>query len=185
MENTEMNETPSYWNSVLIASLITAAILTVMGTISQYMTISSEPTGSSFGAAQLVGILVCLIGAIGGILATRHYAKQFDITFTLGKGAVIGLLTGLIAVIFSTILGLLWNYVIDPGLAQAVYDWQIANLEANPNLTAEMVEQQIAFIPEPGSTTAMITQFGIGLVMFGILNLLTGLIGAKVFASEE
>ena len=41
------------------------------------------------------------------------------------------------------------------------------------------------FIPDPGSLSTLIWTMGIGIVAVGILNLISGIIGAKVFASEE
>lgn len=185
MENLENEQVQaSYWNSVTIGGFIIAIIMSVMGLVSQYMTISSEPTGAQFNMASLLGTVACLIAAVGGIISTRHYAKTYDITFPIGTGALIGFLTGAAGVILSTIISVIWTSVIDPGLNQAVYDWQIANLEAQ-NLPAEQMEMAMSFMPEPGSMTTLLVQAGIGLVVIGILNLVTGMIGAKLFASED
>lgn len=175
---------PSYWNSVFIGGLTVAIIMAVMGLISQYMMIGSEPSGSPFNMSQAIGSASCLFGAIGGFIATRHYAKTFDVKFKLGKGAIIGLLAGVVGVLISTVITVIWTYLIDPELNQAVYDWNIANLEAM-NLPQEQYEMQKSFIPEPGSTTALLIATGVGMAMMGVLNLISGLIGAKVFASEE
>tara|TARA_R110000868_G_scaffold411500_1_gene704769 strand:- start:2255 stop:2815 length:561 start_codon:yes stop_codon:yes gene_type:complete len=185
MEHETMeNQNPSYWTSVLIGGLIVGFITTIMSLGSQYMTIGSEPTGSSINLTQIIGILSCLVGAIGGVIATRHYAKEFDITFPIGKGALIGFLAGVVAVAFSSVIGVIWTYLIDPDLNQAFYDWQIANLEAQ-NMTDDQMEMAMGFIPKPGSTSALIWTVGIGLVVMGALNAISGLIGAKIFASEE
>ena len=182
MEHEAMqNENPSYWNSVLIGALISGLILSILGSISQYMTIASEPTGSSFTLGQAVGSFACLLAAIGGFIATRHYAKEYDITFPIGKGAVIGLLTGVFAMVVSTAITWIWTSFVDPDINQAVYDWSIANLEAQ-GMTDDQLEMAKGFIPEPGISVFTI---GIGLVMLGILNTISGLIGAKVFASED
>src|SRR5690554_6990070 len=102
MENEQVQS--SYWNSVLIASLITALVVTVISLIGGYMTINSEPSGTIFSTMQVVGILSCLIGAMGGVIATWHYAKEFNVTFTVGRGALIGLLVGLVTTIISVVL---------------------------------------------------------------------------------
>jgi len=180
----EQNSQPSYWPSVMIGALIIGLIMSVLGIVSQYMTIGSEPTGSAFSLAQGVGTLACLIAAIGGIISTRHYAKENEITFPIGKGALIGFMTGLVGVLISTVISLIWQYVIDPELNQAVYDWSIRNLEAM-NLPAEQLEMQMNFIPEPGAMSSLLWAVGIGIVAVGILNLISGIIGAKIFAAEE
>ncbi len=174
-------ENPSYWTSVMIGGLIAAVILSVLGLISQYMTISSEPTGSSFGLSQAIGTFACLFGAIGGFIATRHFAKEYDITFPIGKGALIGLLAGVVAVVISTAITWIWTSFIDAELNQAFYDWSIANLEAQ-NMTDDQLEMAKGFIPDPGISVVTVL---ISLAMMGILNAISGLIGAKVFASEE
>lgn len=71
----------------MVGALIIGLVMSVLGIISQYMTINSEPIGSSFTLAQGIGTFACLIGAIGGFIATRHYAKENEITFPIGKGA--------------------------------------------------------------------------------------------------
>ncbi len=182
MENEEMK--PSYWPSVLYGAIIIGVIMVLMSIGSQYMTIGSEPTGAQFTLPQLIGTLVCFIAAIGGVLAARHYAKTHDITFPIGTGALIGFLTGVVGVAISAVVSLIWTKVVDPGLNQAVYDWQVANLEAQ-NLPEAQMEMSLSFIPDPTSMSAFFIATGISLVVIGILNALTGMIGAKIFASEE
>ena len=89
------NTNPSYWASVGIAGLIFGILVFVLGLVITYITINSEPTGSMLSPMQFVGVLVCLIGAFGGMLATWHYAREYDVAFTLGTGALIGLFAGI------------------------------------------------------------------------------------------
>lgn len=180
----EQDTQHSYWPSVMIGALIIGLILSILGIISQYMTINSEPTGTAFSLAQGIGTMACLFAAVGGFISTRHYAKEFEITFPIGKGALIGFMTGLVGVLVSTVISLIWQYIVDPELNQAVYDWTIRNLEAM-NLPQEQFEMQLNFIPEPGAMSSLLVGVGIGIVAVGILNLISGIIGAKVFASEE
>lgn len=185
MENEyEESGSQSYWGSVIIGGLIIGLIMSIMGLVSQYITISNEPTGSSFGIGQLIGTVACLVGAIGGIIATRHYADAVDEPFTIGKGALIGFLTGVAGVLLSTVVTFVWIYIVDTGLTQAFYDWQVANIEVQ-NLPDAQMEMAMSFIPEPGSTSALMFQVGIGLVVVGILNAISGMIGTKIFSKEE
>jgi len=177
-------ENPSYWSAVMVAGVITGILYSVLGIISAYVTVNSEP-GAIFGAGTAIGTLACLLAGVGGIIVNRQYAKEHDVTYKIGKGALLGLLTSVAAVVIATVFSLIWMYVIDPDLQQALYDWQIANLEAIPNMTDEMLEQQINNIPEPGSMKGILMSSGFGLIGLAIVNVITGLIGAKIYASEE
>ncbi len=183
MENENM-EMPSYWPSVIIGALFVGIVSSIFGLVSQYMTINSEPTGAPFTVADSLGIVSCLVAAFGGFISVRHYAKENDITFKIGKGAVIGLFVGFVGTIVGTVINLIWTYVIDTNLTQNFYDWQIRDLETQ-NLPQEQFEMALNFIPEPGSISALLWVIGFGLIGFGIVNLITGIIAAKVFASEE
>jgi uncharacterized membrane protein len=183
MENEQIQENPSYWNSVIIASLIVGIVVIAFAIIGGYMTLGSEPSGSIFSSAQIFTIIGCLVGAIGGVFATWHYAKEYDITYKIGKGALIGLLVGLGATIVYVILGQIWN-IIDPGFQQALVDWNIQNIEAM-QIPAEAKEQAIAGMENPNSVKNIGIQALFTFVGLGILNVISGLIGAKVFASEE
>lgn len=175
---------PSYWPSVMVGALIIGIVLAVIGLVGQYITIGSEPTGASFGLGQALGTFACLFGVFGGFIATRHYAKENEITFPVGKGATIGFFTGVVGTIFSTVITLIWTYVIDTNLNQAYYDWQMRNLEMQ-NIPRESMEMAMSMIPEPGALTPLLINLGVGIIVIGLLNLISGIIGAKVFAKEE
>ncbi|MEO1021346.1 MAG: DUF4199 domain-containing protein [Bacteroidota bacterium] len=181
---TDSNALPNYWPSVLIASLITGLIISALGIASGYLTIASEPAGSSFNASSSVGILACLLGAIAGVIVNWHYAKEHQITYKIGKGALLGFLAGLFAVIISTVVSLVWTELIDANYNQALYDWQMANIDAQ-NVPEETKEMSRNFVPKPGSPIALATQFGVGILGLGIMNVISGIIGAKIFASEK
>ncbi|MDR9419517.1 DUF4199 family protein [Gracilimonas sp.] len=181
MENEQVQ--PSYWNSVIIASLMVGIVVSLFSIIGGYMMLGNEPDGAMFNSSQLFQALGCLIGAFGGIFVNWHYAKGYDITYKIGKGALLGLLVGLIGTIFTVAITQLWN-VIDPSYQEALMEWSRQNVEAM-QMTAEMKEQMMARMEDPYS----LSNIAIGaLTMFaglGILNVISGLIGAKVFASEE
>lgn len=181
MENEQTQ--PSYWNSVIIASLITAIVVTAFSLIGGYMTLGSEPSGSFFSSAQLFSTIGCLLGALGGIFVNWHYVKENNINYKIGRGALLGLLVGLGATIFSVIISQIWN-VIDPGFQEALIEWNIQNLEAM-QMPAEAREQAIAGFDDPNSLQNIGLQALFTFIGLGIVNVISGLIGAKVFASEE
>tara|TARA_R110002096_G_scaffold425644_1_gene634438 strand:+ start:10472 stop:11035 length:564 start_codon:yes stop_codon:yes gene_type:complete len=187
MENEQVQ--PSYWSSVIIGALFTAIVIFIVSLVSGYMTISSEPTGAMFSPGQFIGILACLIGAFGGVLSTRHYAKTNDITFTIGTGALIGLFTGIIAAVISGVLSQLWQFV-DPSFVQNIIDATVANLDAMTSIPDDQKEKIIAGTVETiesqyGSLSGILKGTAISMATFGFLNALTGMIGAKIFASED
>jgi hypothetical protein len=183
MENENAQENPSYWSSVIIASLVVGIVVTAFALIGGYMTLGTEATGSFFSSAQLWGTIGCLVGAIGGVIANWHYTKEYNVTYKIGKGALIGLFVGLGATIVAVILGQIWN-IIDPSYQQALVDWNIQNFEAM-QMPAEAKEQAIAGMEDPNSLKNIGLQAVFTFVGLGIMNVISGLVGAKIFASEE
>lgn len=187
MENYETQpnngKQPSYWNSVIIASAITAVIVVAISLLGGYMTLGSEPTGSFFNKMQLLATLACLIGAVGGVIANWHYVKEYEITYKIGTGALIGLWVGLVATILTVILGQIWN-LIDPSYQQALIDWNIQNFEAM-QIPEDAKQQAIESMDDPNSPGNIAMQALFTFIGLGVLNVFSGLIGAKIFASEE
>jgi len=105
------------------------------------------------------------------------------VTYKIGKGALIGLFVGLGATIVAVILGQIWN-IIDPSYQQALVDWNIQNFEAM-QMPAEAKEQAIAGMEDPNSLKNIGLQAVFTFVGLGVMNVISGLVGAKIFASEE
>ncbi len=183
MDNEQVQEMPSYWNSVIIASLITAIIVTAFSIIGGYMTIGTEPSGSFFSSSQLFGAIGCLVGAVGGVFANWQYANENNLTYKIGKGALIGLLVGLVATIFTVILSQIWN-LIDPSFQQAIIDWNVQNIQAM-QIPDEAKEAALEGMKDPNSLKNIAMMGLYTFIGLGIINVISGLIGAKVFASEE
>jgi hypothetical protein len=185
MENEQV--VPTYWNSVLIGALTVALITGGLGILLMYYVAGAEPSMTVMVISGLTLPLTCLFGLVGGIISTRHYAKTYDITFTIGQGALIGLLTGAIAAIFATVISQLWM-MIDPALMENFYDNMIYSMEQIGMPQAQLNET----IDNMQQTREQQQSFGgialgllINAVVLGIVNAITGMIGAKIFASEE
>ncbi len=183
------NEQPSYWNSVIVGALFSAIVIFAVSLISGYMTIKAEPTGSVFSPSQMIGVVSCLIGALGGWIATRHYATTYNVAFPIGKGAVIGLLAGIVAGIISALLSQIWTYI-DAGYVQGIIDSTIANLDASSMIPDDMKEEIIMETEKKlenqfSSFSGIMVGSAISAATFGILNLLSGMVGAKMYGSEE
>lgn len=173
---------PNYWASVGIAAVIFSLLTTVLQLISGYMQINAEPTGSLFSPTMLFGVVVCLVGAFGGMVAVWHYANEYQITLKLGKGALIGFLTGTVMVLIGIVLNKLW-LVVDPDMQQKMMESMIANFEAMdmPEETKQQMIDQAASQANPSIGMQLLY----GIPMFGILNLLTGMLGVSLFARNK
>lgn len=177
------NSEPSYWNSVAFAGLIFGVIVFALSLLTAYATINSEPTGSLFSPTQLIGVLGCLFGAFGGMLAIWHYAGNYNISITLGRGALIGFLTGVAISVVSVLLNELWTFV-DPDMTQQVVESTIANLEQS-DLPEQQKQQFIDLIAGSREGEGIGSQLLSDIPLYGILNLITGMIGAKIFGQDE
>lgn len=176
---------PSYWSSVLVAGLLFGIIVFALTLLTNYATINAEPTGSYISPPQYIGIFACLLGAFGGMLATWHYSREYDeVVITLGRGALIGFLTGACIVLVTTVLNQLW-LLVDPDMTEKMIDSTIANYEAMD--IPEQQKQNLidASVESMRGSQSMLMQFLVGIPLYGILNLLTGMIGAKLFGKQE
>lgn len=177
------NDKSSYWNSVAIGGVIFGIIIFVLSLVAGYATINSEPTGALISPAVWVGALSCLVGAFGGMLAIWHYAGNFNISVSLGRGALIGFLTGVAISIVSVLLNELWTFI-DPDMTQQIVDSTIANIEAS-DLPEQQKQQMIDLTAGAREGESIGMQLLSGIPLYGILNLITGMIGAKIFGQEE
>ena len=168
---------PSYWNAVITAGLITGTILTVIQLITNYMTIA----GSSATGMAIIG---CLIASIAGIISNWMYAKGYDLTYPIGKGALLGVFSGIITSIVTFSLQLFWTKVIDTGMNEAIIEATLKSFE-DQGLSQEEIDMAQSFIPDPNSLVGLIITFLLALAMYVVINLISGIISAKIFAKEE
>ena len=168
---------PSYWNAVITAGLITGTILTVIQLTTSYMTIA----GSSATGMAIIG---CLIASIAGIISNWMYAKGYDLTYPIGKGALLGVFSGIITSIVTFSLSLFWTKVIDTGMNEAIIEATLKSFE-DQGLSQEEIDMAQSFIPDPNSLVGQIITFLSALAMYVVINLISGIISAKIFAKEE
>ncbi|MCW9708596.1 DUF4199 domain-containing protein [Fodinibius salsisoli] len=175
---------PSYWKSVATAGVIFGIVAFVLSLVSSYAVINSEPTGSLLNPTQFIGTFACLAGSFGGMLAVWHYAREYDLFIQLGRGALIGFLTGVGITVVNVILGEAWQFI-DPDMTQKVIESTIASIEAME--LPEAQKQQIIDATAEGlqSQNSMFSQLLWSIPINGILNLITGMIGAKIFGQQE
>lgn len=177
----ETTSEQSYWTSVFLAAILFGLVSFALTTGIGYYQINNGSTGS-VGFSSISGGIVCLLTAFGGMLAVWHYLKEGPAGMTIGKGAVIGLMTGILIGIISFVLTKLWMFV-DPSYASKLIDMRITAATSNPNITDQQ-RQQITDAMHNGGGL-MIIGYIIGIVFEGVVNLLTGMIGAKLFSKED
>lgn len=183
-----MNSNPSYINAAAISGLIFGLIISIISIVMGYMEINSEPSGATFSASAMSGFLVCIIGAFAGLLTLKLYVKEHDIPVKLGQGAVIGLVTGLIVAVVGTIISLVWHFVIDPSFTDRLMEASIANIELMTQLPGDMKDDMIdgmyTQFQNMYTTGGILKSLGMSALFSGFMNMLTGILGAKLFAEQ-
>lgn len=178
------NASPGYWPSVFLAALVFSLLIAVLQIVTGYIQINSEPTGSLFSPMMFSGILLCLIGAFGGMVAVWHHAREHNVTMKLGRGALIGLFTGIVMALLSVIFNQIWH-LIDPDFTQKMMDSILANFEAM-DVPEEQKQQMIDSAAQQfESSQSILTQLLWNIPTYGILNLLTGMLGVSLFAKKK
>jgi len=189
MEEEHMDSVnPSYWTSVMIGALIVSLITSVAGIGLLYYGAGAEASMSLLIVSSLFVPVNCLLGLIGGVIATRHYAKTYDLTFPIGKGALIGFLTGVVAAVISTSISQIWSLVIDPSLMDAFFNNMISALDTidMPQAQKEQsINGMVESMENQNSAGNIFKSLLINAGILGIVNAITGMIGAKIFASEQ
>jgi len=185
----ESVEKPSYMNDAVRYGAVFGIAASVLTLALTYLNLGSEPDGAMFTPMSMVGIVVCLLGAMTGLLTVRTYAKTTGLPMKAGQGAVIGLVAGALFTVFSGVISLVWTQIVDPSLSDRMMEHMIANFEAMANIPAESKEQMIdavaAEFEKQKTFMGQLTALGLGGLFNVILNVFTGMIGVAVFAKKE
>ena len=174
-----------YWPSIGIVGAIFSLISFVAGLFFGYQQINSEPTGSFFSPIMLSGVIVCLVTSVAGLLAVWHFTREVSPKLKLGQGAVIGFLTGAVIVVISVILNELWIMLVDPEYTEKILESTIANIEAMDMPQSAKDDMIDAMAESIEQSQSFLRQIFWGVPITGLLNLITGLIGVKLFAEKE
>lgn len=176
----------SYMPIAFRFAMIFAIVAFVGNLIVNYMVISMEPSMTMLFIPSVAGGVICLVAAIAGLLVVRSYIKTTGLRVPVGKGAVIGLVTGVLIAVVSSVLGILWDFV-DPNMAKNMMNAMMGAMDSMPGMDEASrqaaMDQMMANDPTKFSTRLM--AMGIGVLMFGVVNLISGMIGAAVFSKKE
>lgn len=184
-ESTQELSFSDYLPSIGIVGLIFSLVSFVIGLFFGYQQINAEPTGSIMSPMMFSGVVVCLVSALAGLLAVWHFTREVTPIMTLGQGALIGFLTGAVIVLVSVVLNELWILVFDPEYTSKIMDATIANIE-EMEMPAESKQQMIdAMADSMAGGQSIWQQIFWGVPVTGLLNLVTGLIGVKIFGEKK
>lgn len=184
-ENVQELTFSDYLPSIGIVGAIFSLVSFVIGLFFGYQQINAEPTGSFFSPMMLSGVVVCLISSIAGLIAVWHFTREVTPVLTLGQGALIGFLTGAVIVIISVLLNELWIQFFDPDYTAKIMDSAIANIEAM-EMPQDSKQQMIDAMADSMATSQSFwRQIFWGVPITGLLNLITGLIGVKIFGEKK
>ncbi|REL24569.1 DUF4199 domain-containing protein [Rhodohalobacter sp. SW132] len=173
-----------YMPSAGIVGAIFSVITFAIGLAIGYQQIGSEPSGSFLSPTMLGGVVICLVSCLAGALAVWHFTKEVTPFIKLGQGAALGFITGAVMVILTAILGEIWNFI-DPSYTENLVEATIANVEAM-DLPDSQKDQMIDGMAESvRSQQSFGSQIIWGIPMNGLLNLVTAMIGVKIFAKKE
>lgn len=173
-----------YMPSAGIVGVIFALLTFVIGVFFGYQQINAEPSGSYFSPSMLSGVIVCLVSAFAGLVAVWHFTREVSPVMKLGQGAVLGFLTGAVIVLLSVLLNEIWTSLIDSTYTARIIEATIANIEAMdiPDSAKNDAIDGIAQSMESGNS--IWNQLFLGIPITGLVNLLTALIGVKIFAKK-
>lgn len=174
-----------YLPSIGIVGVIFSLVSFVVGLFFGYQQINAEPTGSIFSPMMFSGLGICLVTSLAGLIAVWHFTKEVTPYLKLGQGALIGFLTGAVIVIVSILLNELWIHIFDPDYTTKIMEATIANIEAM-DMPQDAQQEMIDAIAESvGSSQSILQQLFFGIPVTGLLNLITGLIGVKIFGEKQ
>jgi len=173
-----------YLPSAGIVGIIFSLITFAAGLFFGYQQINSEPTGTFFSPFMISSGVICLISALAGLLAVWHFTREVSPELKLGQGAVLGFLTGAVIAILGVVFNELWVMLFDPEYSEKILSSLIANIEEMELPSAQKNEMIDAMAESVVSGQSLLRQLFMGIPITGLINLITALIGVKIFAEK-
>lgn len=174
-----------YLPSIGIVGVIFSLISFVVGLFFGYQQINAEPSGSLLSPMMFSQLGICLVASLAGLVAVWHFTREVTPYLKLGQGALIGFLTGAVIVLVGVALNELWIQLFDPDYTQKIMDAMIANFEAM-EMPEDAKQEMIDAAAESMSTSqSFFRQIFWGIPITGLLNLITALIGVKIFGEKQ
>lgn len=178
-----MDNSPSFLKNALLVGGLVGVVAGLISIYSSHSIINSEFDGNGMPPGTYTSLVTCLIGALAGLLSVK-LQSIIQIEMTMGRGALIGLVAGITVAILSGLTNQLWQ-LLNPQFAEELVQAMMANYERIPGFSAQMADEIAASTLESMTTTKGILQsIGLGALLYGILNALSGMIGAKLFCDD-
>jgi hypothetical protein len=178
-----MEQNNPFISSAVIVGFVVAVVVTIVSLVLGYYMIGSEPGTSTMIMMSLMGLVSCMVGIFAGLFAVRHHVKIFNAPLKMGRGAIIGLTSGVFVAIFTSILSLIWMLV-DPSYVDRLMDAMIRSMETlGPQGEAQIdgIAQQFQDLK---TVAGQLKSLGINALISGALNAITGILGVKFFAPK-
>ena len=178
---------PSFMRQTLFAGLIFAVVIFLLEVFGGLMVINADPGGGVILITLFSGAVGCLVAAFAGMIGVRMYVKENALPMTLGEGAKIGLVTGAIVAAGNAFLDLAWLTVY-PGFQDNLLEASIEHVEAITQISEEDRQNIIDMLYSETQEAASFGNILLGLfwslLILGLLNTLSGTLGAKFFANQ-
>lgn len=95
---------------------------------------------------QFIGLLLYVIFAVGLVLSMREFKRENTNYLSYGEGLGLGLQTGAVAALISTMYSVLYTSVIDPTMMERVINEMRDKLEDQGNLSDDQIEQSLSIM---------------------------------------
>jgi hypothetical protein len=152
----------------------------ILGLVIVVISVIMYITGMSLEGSQWPVWIYYLIFAIIIFYAVNQYKKTNGNLLKLGEAIKIGLVIGVISALFFGVYSIVFHYVIDPEFMGQMMEVAEEKLRENPNLTEEMVEQQMKFVEIFTNPFMMMAWWAAMSLLFGLIySLIAGLIMKK------
>ena len=140
-------------------------------------------------ALPFISICNCLCCAWvigGGILAAYLYVKDSPVQVTMGRGALVGLATGAIGAVVSTLFSIPLQKLLSNGSTNAMFE-QVQELMAkNPDMPQEFVQRMEALLSRSDfMAMATVLMLLLNIVIFSLFAMLGGAIGIAIFEKRR
>ncbi|TVQ65728.1 MAG: DUF4199 family protein [Balneolaceae bacterium] len=184
-EHQSVTDFKQFFPSAALVGAIFGVISFVIGLYFGYQQINSEPTGSLFSPMLFSGVVICLLTSFAGLVAVWHFTKEVTSELSMGQGAALGFLAGAVVAVVSVLLNEVWVTLVDPEYTEKMIESSIAAIEIMdlPESAKDDMIDAMSESIEQGATFGR--QLFIGIPVNGLLNLITALIGVKIFADKK